>query len=70
MIFCRNVLIYFDQPTKTTVLERMSRQMTSDGYLFLGGAETVVGITNKFQTTLNQRGLYQQAGAAQKPAGS
>ena len=70
VIFCRNVLIYFDQPTKTTVLERMSRQMTSDGYLFLGGAETVVGITNKFQTTLNQRGLYQQAGAAQKPAGS
>ena len=70
VIFCRNVLIYSDQPTKTTVLERMSRQMTSDGYLFLGGAETVVGITNKFQTTLNQRGLYQQAGAAQKPAGS
>jgi chemotaxis protein methyltransferase CheR len=66
VIFCRNVLIYFDQPTKTLVLERMSRLLSNDGFLFLGGAETVVGITNKFQTTPNQRGLYQQAGATLK----
>lgn len=70
VIFCRNVLIYFDQPTKTMVLERMSRQLSNDGFLFLGGAETVVGITNKFQTMPNQRGLYQQAGADQKLVGS
>lgn len=70
VIFCRNVLIYFDQPTKTVVLERMSRQLSNDGFLFLGGAETVVGITNKFQTMPNQRGLYQQAGADHKLAGS
>ncbi len=64
VVFCRNVLIYFDQPTKTQVLERISRQMSAQGFLFLGGAETVVGITAKFQTMANQRGLYQQAGAS------
>ncbi len=64
VVFCRNVLIYFDQPTKTQVLERISRQMSPQGFLFLGGAETVVGITAKFQTMANQRGLYQQAGAS------
>ena len=68
VIFCRNVLIYFDQPTKAQVLDRMSRQLSSDGFLFLGGAETVVGITNKFQTTVNQRGLYQQAAAGEARA--
>ena len=44
VVFCRNVLIYFDQPTKTTVLERMSRMLPPDGFLYLGGAETVIGI--------------------------
>ena len=68
VVFCRNVLIYFDQPTKAQVLDRMSRQLGNDGFLFLGGAETVVGITNKFQTMVNQRGLYQQAAAGEARA--
>ncbi len=58
VIFCRNVLIYFDQPTKQVVLERMARQLTGDGFLYLGGAETVVGITDKFQPMTNNRGIY------------
>jgi len=58
VIFCRNVLIYFDQPTKTKVLERVARMMPSDGFLYLGGAETVIGITDKFQSMTEQRGLY------------
>jgi chemotaxis protein methyltransferase CheR len=58
VIFCRNVLIYFDQPTKTTVLERMSRLLAPDGFLYLGGAETVIGITDKFQSMPEQRGIY------------
>ena len=58
VVFCRNVLIYFDQPTKTTVLERMSRMLPADGYLYLGGAETVIGITDKFQSLAEQRGIY------------
>jgi chemotaxis protein methyltransferase CheR len=58
VIFCRNVLIYFDVPTKKRVLERMSSQVTNPGYLLLGAAETVLGITDTFKGVPNQRGLY------------
>lgn len=58
VVFCRNVLIYFDQATKATVLERMSRILPADGFLYLGGAETVIGITDKFQSLAEQRGIY------------
>ena len=58
VIFCRNVLIYFDQATKTMVLERVARILPQDGYLYLGGAETVIGITDKFQSLADQRGIY------------
>jgi chemotaxis protein methyltransferase CheR len=63
VIFCRNVLIYFDQPTKGKVLESMARIMSPDGVLYLGGAETVLGITEKFKPMEGQRGLYTLAGA-------
>lgn len=49
IIFCRNVLIYFEQANKTTILDRMERQLRPDGYLVLGAAETVLGVTNRFQ---------------------
>jgi len=58
LIFCRNVLIYFDQPTKIDVLNRMARAMASDGYLVLGAAETVVGLVDSFKVVPEQRGLY------------
>ncbi len=61
VIFCRNVLIYFDQPTKKDVMERMSRQMADDGFFFLGGAETVLGITDAYKAVPNCRGLYAKA---------
>ncbi|QJE73553.1 protein-glutamate O-methyltransferase [Aerophototrophica crusticola] len=62
VIFCRNVLIYFDGPTKGKVLEAMAKQMPPDGVLYLGGAETVLGITEKFKPMEGQRGLYTLAG--------
>jgi len=48
LIFCRNVLIYFDVPTKQNVLNRMARIIAPDGYLVLGTAESVVGLTDAF----------------------
>ena len=59
VVFCRNVLIYFDQPTKKMVLENVSRQMPNDGLLFLGGAETVLGVTDDFKPVPGHRGIYQ-----------
>jgi len=58
VIFCRNVLIYFDQPTKIDVLNRLARATASDGFLVLGAAETVVGLTDSFKTLADKRGLY------------
>lgn len=58
IIFCRNVLIYFDGPTKADVLNRMAAIMQPPGYLFLGGAESTLGITQRFVTSEGNRGLY------------
>jgi chemotaxis protein methyltransferase CheR len=58
LIFCRNVLIYFDQETKCDVLNRMARIIAGDGYLVLGAAETVVGLTDSFKVVPDKRGLY------------
>jgi len=68
VVFCRNVLIYFDQPTKTAVLDRMARAMEGDGFLILGAAETVVGLTNSFRPVVNCRGLYAPNVPALAPA--
>jgi chemotaxis protein methyltransferase CheR len=58
VIFCRNVLIYFDQDTKTNVFGRLARLIESDGFLMLGAAETVVGLTDAFKPYPEKRGLY------------
>jgi len=60
VIFCRNVLIYFDMPTKKMVLERMAQQVEGPGYLLLGAAETVLGVTDSFKPVAGSRGLYVQ----------
>lgn len=70
IIFCRNVLIYFDEPTKRNVLERLSQLLPDDGYLLLGAAESVVGITNCFVPHETARGVSVKASSvsAVKPA--
>lgn len=58
VVFCRNVLIYFDQPTKADILARIAGVMPTDGHLFLGGAETVLGVSDKFAAAPGLRGIY------------
>jgi chemotaxis protein methyltransferase CheR len=58
VIFCRNVLIYFDQDTKANIFGRIARMLEPDGVLALGAAESVVGITNTFKPYPGRRGLY------------
>jgi chemotaxis protein methyltransferase CheR len=58
LVFCRNVLIYFDHKTKSEVLERVAQQLTPEGYLVLGAAETVVGLSESFKPHADKRGLY------------
>jgi chemotaxis protein methyltransferase CheR len=59
VIFCRNVLIYFDQETKMQVFNRLAKAMEPDGFLMLGAAETVVGLTTVFKPVAERRGVYQ-----------
>ena len=59
IVFCRNVLIYFDNETKVQVLERIAKVLPDDGFLVLGAAETVVGLTDCFRPMQDRRGLYQ-----------
>ncbi len=58
VVFIRNVLIYFDNNTKCQILARIYNLMPADGFLYLGGAETVLGISDKFQPYEGERGIY------------
>lgn len=63
VIFCRNVLIYFDVENKRQILDQVSRAMANDGSLFLGSAETVLGVTSAVESTPGVRGLYRKTEA-------
>jgi chemotaxis protein methyltransferase CheR len=45
VIFCRNVMIYFDNPTREVLVEKFSRHLAHGGYLFIGHAESLTGIS-------------------------
>src|SRR5207249_1890234 len=69
VIFCRNVLIYFDQDTKISIFDRLARVLEPDGVLALGAAESVVGISDAFKPYPERRGLYRpNAARAARPA--
>jgi chemotaxis protein methyltransferase CheR len=49
LVFLRNVLIYFDVETKNDVLNRISKHLRPDGWLFLGAAETTIGVNDNYE---------------------
>lgn len=61
VVFCRNVLIYFDLPTKTKVLDGIAKIMDKDGILMMGAAETVLGISAAFRPVTGYFGSYELA---------
>lgn len=67
IVYCRNVLIYFDAPTKADVLERIAKALAPDGAVLLGAAETVIGLTEALVPDGQHRGLYRQ-GATHRAA--
>lgn len=58
IIFCRNVLIYFDQETKKDIIERQNQILARDGFYVLGGAETVLSLTEELKLIPETRGFY------------
>ncbi|AGH98751.1 CheR family methyltransferase [Micavibrio aeruginosavorus] len=58
IIFCRNVLIYFDEETKKKVLNGLMQQLAPDGYIFLGSSETVLGLSQNLKPVAACPGLY------------
>jgi chemotaxis protein methyltransferase CheR len=61
VVLCRNVLIYFDQPTKTRILHAIARRIAQDGALLLGGAESVFGLCDSFAGLPGLKGVYGHA---------
>jgi chemotaxis protein methyltransferase CheR len=68
VIFCRNVLIYFDQDMKTNIFGRLAKTVEPDGFLALGAAETVVGLTDAFKPHADRRGLYRPSAVRASPS--
>ena len=59
VVFCRNVLIYFDLPTKTRVLSLIASRMVPGGLLYLGGAETINGLGDSFRAIPGEHFVFE-----------
>ncbi len=57
IIFCRNVLIYFDSVTTSRVIAKFYHRLNPGGFLFLGHAETITGLNTNFET-INARATF------------
>jgi len=61
LIFCRNVLIYFDEATKAATIERMCNKLQPNGFLFLGSTESIMEKNARLSQPEGLRGIYQAA---------
>lgn len=61
IVFCRNVLMYFDQKTKVSVLDKIAEVLVLDGYLLLGPIETTLGLSNEYEAAGGMPGVYVKA---------
>ena len=61
IVLCRNVLIYFDQPTKMRILRDIARRLSPDGAFLLGGAESVFGLCDSLSALPGLKGVYGHA---------
>ena len=69
VVFCRNVLIYFDIETKKQVLDKISSVLAPDGVILLGGSESVFGISDSFAPIEGVRGIYRKQDCQDSLAG-
>ena len=60
VIFCRNVMMYFDEAEQKRLIEKFYRCLNPDGYLFVGHAESLLGLTEKFQMVHKDSGTAYQ----------
>ncbi|MFB3916930.1 MAG: protein-glutamate O-methyltransferase CheR [Terriglobales bacterium] len=60
IIFCRNVMIYFDEAEQKRLVEKFYRCLNADGYLFVGHAESLFGLTDRFRMIHKNNGTAYQ----------
>lgn len=68
LVLCRNVLLYFDRPMRTHAFDRIASALAPDGWLMLGAGETVVGQTDRFETSEWGSAIYKPASVVSRIA--
>lgn len=63
LVLCRNVLLYFDRPTRSQAFDRLASAVMPDGFLMLGAGETVIGQTDRFAPTSRRASFFEPVAA-------
>jgi len=65
IIFCRNVAIYFSDQDKTLLYKRLASVLEPDGYLVIGGTESLTGVSTLFAPQRHMRSVFYQLAGTQ-----